>query len=127
MFTIGDLIVFLAVCVILAIFRRSDRTNRAISAVKRAADKASEDLGHIIAERSSVLKDMAIELEVNQRAGSELLRTIRASEEALAASVKERTAHVAALEERLKRVTNELKKQEQNRSQLQRYFQEIRA
>ena len=124
-FTIGNLIVLLVVCVILAIFRRLDRTNRAINVVKRAADKANKDLEGVVAERSSVVKDMAIELEVNQRAGRELLRTVRTTEEVLASDLKAREGYIAQLEQSLEEYRQEFRVQESSRRELEKRFQEL--
>ena len=83
MFTVGDLVTLLVVVAILAIYRQLDRNNRALDKVKRYADRITGELSGFIDEKSTEIKDLAIEIQVGLKTGKELLKRVRGVEEGL--------------------------------------------
>ncbi|MFP4443999.1 MAG: SpiroCoCo family coiled-coil protein, partial [Spirochaetia bacterium] len=81
--TPGDFVVLGVVLVILMVFRQLDRNNRSMEKIKRYADKVTSDLGGLIEEKATRIKDMGIELEVHQKAAKEVLKRIQETEESL--------------------------------------------
>ncbi|HOV38615.1 MAG TPA: hypothetical protein PLG79_07835 [Spirochaetales bacterium] len=82
-FTVGNLLVIGIVLVILAIFRQLDRNSKTLDKVRRYADRAKEELDKVVLERVQNLKDLAIEMDVHQKAGKEILKRIQSIEEGL--------------------------------------------
>ncbi|TVR90751.1 MAG: hypothetical protein EA428_07530 [Spirochaetaceae bacterium] len=82
-FGAGNVITILLVLIILMIYRRLDTNNRSLEKVKRYAERVERDLDVIVEQRATVLKDMGIELEVNQKAARELLNRIQQVEEGM--------------------------------------------
>ena len=82
-FSLGNLLVLGIVLVILAVYRRMDTNNRSLEKVRKYADKAREDLDGVVAEKVRNLKDLAIELEVHQKAAKEILKRSHGIEEGI--------------------------------------------
>ncbi|GAB4367090.1 MAG: hypothetical protein Kow009_03910 [Spirochaetales bacterium] len=82
-FTIGNLLVIGIVLVILAIFRQLDRNSKTLDKVRRYAERAREELDRVVLERVQNLKDLAIELDIHQKAGKEILKRIQGIEEGI--------------------------------------------
>jgi hypothetical protein len=78
-FTVGNLLVIGIVLVILAIFRQLDRNSKTLDKVRRYADRAKEELDKVVLERVQNLKDLAIEMDVHQKAGKEILKRFNRS------------------------------------------------
>jgi DNA repair exonuclease SbcCD ATPase subunit len=83
MFSVGNVITLLVVVSILAIYRQLDRNNRALDKVKRYADRVTGELAGFIGEKSTEIKDLAIEIQVGLKTGKELLKRVRMVEEGL--------------------------------------------
>jgi chromosome segregation ATPase len=82
-FSFGNLLSIVIVLIILIIYRQIDRNNRSLEKVKRYSDKMKDELAKSVEERTSDLKDLAIELQVNMKAGKEVLKRVRDVEEGL--------------------------------------------
>lgn len=95
--TAGDVIVVGIVLVVLAVYRQMDRNNRSLEKVKRFADKVQGDIDHLVAERVTALRDVAIEVDVNQKASREILKRISQAEQDLA----DRAANVETIADRI--------------------------
>ncbi len=78
-----DLLVIGIVLIILAIYRQMDKNNRSLEKVKKFTDKAKDDLDGIVVQKAAQIKDLAIELEVHQKAAREVLKRIQSVEEDL--------------------------------------------
>jgi len=97
-FTVGNLLVIGIVLVILAIFRQLDRNSKTLDKVRRYAEKAKEELDRVVLERVQNLKDLAIELDIHQKAGKEILKRIQTIEE----GIQEKFAAVDTIGTRIK-------------------------
>lgn len=97
-FTVGNLLVIGIVLVILAIFRQLDRNSKTLDKVRRYAEKAREELDRVVLERVQNLKDLAIELDIHQKAGKEILKRIQTIEE----GIQEKFAAVDTIGTRIK-------------------------
>ena len=106
-FSLGNLIVLGIVIVILAIYRQLDKNNRTLDKVRKYSDKVKEELDGVIAEKVRNLKDLAIELEVHQKAAKEVLKRTQGLDDGM----KEKFSTADALAARIKeydKVLNEL-------------------
>lgn len=97
-FTVGNLLVIGIVLVILAIFRQLDRNSKTLDKVRKYAEKAKEELDRVVLERVQNLKDLAIELDIHQKAGKEILKRIQTIEE----GIQEKFASVDTISTRIK-------------------------
>ncbi|MFP4509660.1 MAG: SpiroCoCo family coiled-coil protein [Spirochaetota bacterium] len=102
--TAGDVIVVGIVLVVLAVYRQIDRNNRSLEKVKRFADKVQGDIDHLVAERVTALRDVAIEVDVNQKASREILKRISQAEQELT----DRAANVETIAERIQKYESAL-------------------
>jgi chromosome segregation ATPase len=82
-FSLGNLLVLGIVLVILAIYRQIDKSNRSLEKVRKYADKAREELDGVVVEKVRNLKDLAIELEVHQKAAKEILKRTQGIEDGI--------------------------------------------
>jgi len=82
-FSFGNLLAIVIVLIILIIYRQIDRNNRSLEKVKRFSDKMKDELAKSVEQRSSEMKNLAIELQVNMKAGKEVLKRIKEVEEGL--------------------------------------------
>jgi chromosome segregation ATPase len=96
-FSFGNLVTILAVLLILAIYRRLDRSNRSLEKVKRYSDHIIANLGKQIEEKTREIKDLSIELQVGLKTGKEILARVHRHDEDLAAKAK----NLTGLKERL--------------------------
>jgi chromosome segregation ATPase len=106
-FSLGNLLAIGIVVLILAIYRQVDKSNRSLEKVKRYADKVKEDLDLIVERKAVEIKDMAIELDVHQKAAREILKRIGGIEKGL----NERANEIELIGSRISdydRVLNEL-------------------
>ncbi|MBI9103326.1 MAG: hypothetical protein JEY99_12990 [Spirochaetales bacterium] len=79
-FTIGNIITLVIVILILAIYRQLDRNNRSLEKIRRYSDKITEELDKFIDTKTVDVKNLAVELEVHQKTGREILKRISAAE-----------------------------------------------
>ena len=82
-FSIGNLITLIIVLIILAIYRQMDRNNRSLEKIRRYSEKITDELDKFVDNKTVDVKNLAVELEVHQKTGREILKRITASEEAL--------------------------------------------
>ncbi len=82
-FSFGNLLSIVIVLIILIIYRQIDRNNRSLEKVKRFSDKMKGELAKSVEEKSSEMKNLAIELQVNMKAGKEVLKRVRDVEDGL--------------------------------------------
>jgi chromosome segregation ATPase len=82
-FSFGNLLSIVIVLIILIIYRQIDRNNRSLEKVKRFSDKMKDELAKSVEEKTSEMKNLAIELQVNMKAGKEVLKRIRDVEDGL--------------------------------------------
>ncbi|WP_028974494.1 SpiroCoCo family coiled-coil protein [Spirochaeta cellobiosiphila] len=83
-FTTGNIITLLIVVLILFLYRQLDKGNRSLEKVKRYSDKIRDDLEKFVDERTTEIKDIAVELEVHQKSGREVLNRIQSIEDEIA-------------------------------------------
>ena len=82
-FSFGNLLSIVIVLIILIIYRQIDRNNRSLEKVKRFSDRMKDELAKSVEEKTSDMKNLAIELQVNMKAGKEVLKRIRDVEDGL--------------------------------------------
>jgi len=106
-FSSGNLITIFIVLLILVIYRQLDRSNRSLEKVKRFADKITENLNKLVEEKTTEVKDLSIDLQVNLKTGREILKRVREVETGMAHKAQD----VTGIQTRLKdydRVLGEL-------------------
>ena len=81
LFSIGNVITILIVLIILALYRQLDRNNRSLDKVRRYSAKVTGDLESVVDQKTQEMKNLAIEIDVHQKAGKEVLKRIAAIEE----------------------------------------------
>jgi chromosome segregation ATPase len=96
-FTAGNLITLAVVLLVLVIFRQLDRGNRSLEKLRKYTDKLEEELSGFVEQRSTDIKDFAIELDVQQKAAKEILKRIQSVED----SLKTRADGIAQIDKRL--------------------------
>src|SRR5271157_5299054 len=72
-FSIGDLITFVVVLLILVVYRALDRNNRSLEKLKRFSDKITENLSALVEQRTAQVKDLSLELQASLKTGREML------------------------------------------------------
>ena len=82
-FSFGNLLSIVIVLIILIIYRQIDRNNRSLEKVKRFSDRMKDELAKSVEEKTSEMKNLAIELQVNMKAGKEVLKRVREVEDGL--------------------------------------------
>ena len=90
LFSIGNIITILIVLVILALYRQLDRNNRSLDKVRRYTSKVTSDIEAFVDQKTQDMKNLAIEIDVHQKTGKEVLKRISAIEEGF----KHRTADI---------------------------------
>jgi DNA repair ATPase RecN len=96
-FTLGDIIVFVAVAVMLVIYRQLDKNNQSLSKVRRFADKITKDLDGFVQSKTEDLKNLTIELDVHLKTAREILKRVSTIEDDL----RNRTKGVDEISERI--------------------------
>ncbi len=81
LFSIGNIITILIVLTILALYRQFDRNNRSLDKIRRYAEKVTSDLDSFVDSKTQDMKNLAIEIDVHQKAGKEVLKRIKAVED----------------------------------------------
>lgn len=69
------------VLIILILYRQFDKNNRSLEKVKKYSDVVKKDIEGFIDEKSTEIKDLAIELQVNLKSGKEILNRMKTLEE----------------------------------------------
>jgi hypothetical protein len=103
-FTEGDLIVLGIVIIMMFLFRRIDRNSKSLEKVRRYAEKARGELDKLVEEKRNQLKDLSVDIDVQDRTGREILKRIVANNEELIAhedNVKEKLELVQDLQDRM--------------------------
>jgi chromosome segregation ATPase len=84
-FTVGNLITLLIVALALILYRQIDRKNRSLDTVRRYADKLKADLAAFVTEKAEAVKGYGVDLDVERKAASELMKRLqKTTEEELA-------------------------------------------
>ena len=94
----GDILVILLVVIAFFLFRRFDRTGRSLEKVRRYADKSKTDLDAIVRERELGLKDLAVDLEVQEKTNREILARAEAAREEIMSRAEELESRVERIE-----------------------------
>ena len=81
LFSIGNIITILIVLIVLALYRQLDRNNRSLDKVRRYSDKITADIESFVDQKTQEMKNLAIEIDVHQKTGKEVLKRIAAIEE----------------------------------------------
>ena len=87
-FTLSDAIILLVVMVVLVLYRQLDRNNRSVDKVRRYASRVQDELEEIAAEKVAVLRDIGIEVDVQQKAAKGILTRIQTIEQDLSSRVE---------------------------------------
>ena len=124
LFSIGNLITILIVLIILALYRQLDRNNRSLDKVRRYSDKVTKDIDGFVDQKTQDMKNLAIEIDVHQKTGKEVLKRISAIEEnfsSKAAEVDEINARISKYDSALNELAGMTGKVDEN---LRRLHQE---
>jgi len=114
---IPGIITLAIVLVILAIYRITDKTNRSMEKVRRYGDKVTEGIDKIVDEKTAVLKNIALEFEVHQKAEKQMLTRVVSIEDKLNARAGEVEAlfdRVAAYDKAVTELVDMTRKVEEN-------------
>ncbi|MCL2479562.1 MAG: hypothetical protein FWF22_08675, partial [Treponema sp.] len=84
LFTPGNLLTLGIVILILVLYRSMDKRSRILEKIRKYAEKLKEDLSSFVEEREGTVKNLGIELKVEQDAARELMNRINKSNEDLA-------------------------------------------
>jgi len=77
MFEAGHLLTLGVALILIIFFRLLDKSNRSLDKVRKYVDRCKEDISDYIDDKSSVIKDYGIALEVEKKAAAELMRRIQ--------------------------------------------------
>ncbi len=94
----GDILILLLVAIALFLFRRLDKTGRSLEKVRRYAEKSKGDLDAIVRERELGLKDLAVDLEVQEKTNREILARADAAREEILSRAEELEGRVERIE-----------------------------
>ncbi|MDC7225251.1 MAG: hypothetical protein PQJ61_00645 [Spirochaetales bacterium] len=81
LFSIGNIITILIVLIILALYRQLDRNNRSLDKVRRYSDKVTSDIEAFVDQKTQDMRNLAIEIDVHEKTGKEVLKRISSIEE----------------------------------------------
>jgi len=95
----ADVLIILLVVIVFILFRRFDRTGRSLEKVRRYAEKSKSELDIIVKERELGLKDLSVDLEVQEKTNREILARTEAAREEIISRAEE-------LESRVERIKN---------------------
>ena len=87
-FTLGDMIVLVAVAIVLFVYRQLDRNNQSLAKVKRFTDKVRRDLSGLVDTKTEELKNLTIELDVHMKTAREILKRVNSIEDNLKGRTK---------------------------------------
>ena len=85
----SDALVILLVIIILMLFRRFDRTGRSLEKVRKYADKSKSELDIIVKERELGLRDLSVDLEVQEKTNREILTRTEAARDEIRSQAEE--------------------------------------
>jgi hypothetical protein len=88
-FSIGDLITFVVVLLMLVIYRAIDRNNRSLEKLKRFSDKITANLSALVEQRTAQVKALSLEVQAGLKTGKEILASARGVEEVLQGRTKD--------------------------------------
>jgi len=94
----GDIMVIFLMIIAFILYRRFDRTGRSLEKVRRYADKSKSDLDAIVREREQGLKDLAVDLEVQEKTNREILARAEAAREEIMSRAEELEGRVERIE-----------------------------
>ena len=94
----GDIMVILLMIIAFILYRRFDRTGRSLEKVRRYAEKSKSDLDAIVREREMGLKDLAVDLEVQEKTNREILARAEAAREEIMSRAEELESRVERIE-----------------------------
>lgn len=94
---LGNLIVLVIVTITLIIFRRSDKNSKSLEQVKLYADRRHEEFDLYVEEKMTQLKDLTINLDVQEKTGSVILRRIEGEVDHLS----EKISHIEELNKKV--------------------------
>ena len=77
MFEVGHLVTLGIAIILIVFFRLLDKSNRSLDKVRKYVDRCKEDITAYIEDKSSIVKDYGIALEVEKKAAAELMRRIQ--------------------------------------------------
>ena len=107
----------LVVVAILIVYRQLDRNNRSLGKVKRYSDRVQKSLAEFVDEKTTEIKDLSIELQVNLKTGTEILNRIKGMEQDLrskSGDVQEIKSQVGNYDSVLKELVSMTAKVEEN-------------
>jgi chromosome segregation ATPase len=91
-FTGGNIIVLGVVAIAFVIYYQLSKNNQTLRKVKRYGDMIQSDLQVFVEEKTNEIKDIAVELEVHQKTGKEILKRITQIEDQLLSRAPEMEA-----------------------------------
>ncbi|RKX80448.1 MAG: hypothetical protein DRP60_03180 [Spirochaetes bacterium] len=94
----GDIMVILLMIIAFILYRRFDRTGRSLEKVRRYAEKSKSDLDVIVRERELGLKDLAVDLEVQEKTNREILARADAARVEILSRAEELEGRVERIE-----------------------------
>jgi prophage DNA circulation protein len=104
-FTIGNLITLGIVACVLILYRIADKNNRPLEKVKKYAEKCKEEIAAYAEEKSMAVKNFGIDLDVERKAASQLMKNLQKLTEEELAKKSEAVArideHIQAFESSL--------------------------
>ena len=83
-FTIGNIITLGIVACALVFYRLTDKNNRSLEKVKKYTEKCKEEIAAYADEKSMTVKNYSIDLDVEKKAASQLMKNIQLTEDELA-------------------------------------------
>ncbi|RKX98572.1 MAG: hypothetical protein DRZ90_02415, partial [Spirochaetes bacterium] len=94
----GDIMVILLMIITFILYRRFDRTGRSLEKVRRYAEKSKSDLDAIVRERELGLKDLSVDLEVQEKTNREILARAEAARVEIMSRAEELEGRVERIE-----------------------------
>ena len=95
----GDILIISLVAIVFILFRRFDRTGRSLEKVRRYAEKSKSELDIIVKERELGLKDLSVDLEVQEKTNREILARTEAAREEIVSRAEELENRVEQIKE----------------------------
>ncbi|MDT8298329.1 MAG: hypothetical protein RQ801_08530, partial [Spirochaetaceae bacterium] len=94
----GDILILILVGIAFILSRRFDKTGRSLEKVRRYAEKSKSELDAIVRERELGLKDLAVDLEVQEKTNREILARADAAREEILSRAEELETRVEKIE-----------------------------
>ena len=94
----GDILILILVAIAFILSRRFDKTGRSLEKVRRYAEKSKTELDAIVRERELGLKDLAVDLEVQEKTNREILARTDAAREEILSRAEELETRVEKIE-----------------------------